>query len=49
MEKIELSKKIKNSLQKLELMIGSKENRSKINEEKKKLDLLLEEYYKNMK
>lgn len=49
MENNELSKKIKNFLQKIELMIENKECALKINEEKEKLNLLLEEYYQNMK
>lgn len=49
MENNELSKKIKNSLKKIELMIENKECALKINEEKEKLNLLLEEYYQNMK
>ena len=40
---------LKNSLQKIELMIENKECALKINEEKEKLNLLLEEYYQNMK
>lgn len=49
MENRDLSQKIKNSLQKLEIMIENKECALKINEEKEKLNSLLEEYCRNMK
>ncbi len=49
MEEIDLSKKIRNSLQEIENMIEKGENVEKINIEKEKLHKMLDEYYKKMK
>lgn len=49
MEEIDLSKKIKDSLQKLENMIEKGVSVEKITIEKEKLNKMLDEYYNSMK
>lgn len=49
MENMELSKKIKKSLEKLQSMIENDESAEEVRKARKKLDEELEEYYDKMK